>query len=87
MIPGPTIHASGEGNFFSVRNFLPFAKQFATVRPGRRTRLPVVGFPLALKIQEPRNLVRAAARPLIAASARKGTLSECSTYFSDPLAD
>ena len=43
MIPGPTTHASGEENINSVRYFLPFAKLFATVRPGRRTRPLVVG--------------------------------------------
>ena len=37
IIPGPTTLASGEGNNCSVRHFLPFAKPFAKVRPGRHT--------------------------------------------------
>ena len=32
----------------SARDFLPFAKLFATVRPGRRTRPPLVGYAPAL---------------------------------------
>ena len=34
MIPEPKTHASGKGQICSVRRFLPFAKNFATVRPG-----------------------------------------------------
>ena len=55
----------------SVRHFLPFAKLFVTVRQDRRTRPPLVSSTPALRMQEPRNLVRAAAGPLGAASARK----------------
>ena len=61
------------GKLSSVRHFLPFAKLFATVRPGRRTRPPLVGFAPALRLQEPRNLVRAAAGPLTAASVRNAS--------------
>ena len=43
-----------------MRHFLPFAKLFATMRPGRCTRPPLVGSAPALRVQEPRNLVRAA---------------------------
>ena len=68
-------------------HFLPFAKQFVTVRPGRRTRPPLAGYAIALRIHKPRNLVRAAAWLLTAASARKGPPSEFSTYFLDALAD
>ena len=66
----PTTHVIGE-DFFSVRQFLSFAKKFATVRPCRRTRPPFVGSALALRMKEPRNLVRAATGPLTAATARK----------------
>ena len=63
----------------SVRHFVPFAKLFATVRPGRRTRPPLVGSAPALRMKEPRNLVRAAAGPLTVTSARKGSRSEFPT--------
>ena len=43
MIPQPTTYASGEGCKCSVRRFLPFAKQFATVRRGWHTRSPLAG--------------------------------------------
>ena len=41
MIPEPKTHASGEGKICLVRRFLPFAKKFATVRPGWHTRPPL----------------------------------------------
>ena len=41
--PEPKTHASGWEKFFSVRRFLRFAKQFATLRPGWQTRPPLVG--------------------------------------------
>ena len=75
------------GTILSVQHFLPFVKLFATVRPGRRTRPALVGSTPALRMQEPRNLVRAAAGSLTAASAPKDSPSEFSTYFSDALAD
>ena len=43
MIPEPKTHASGEENICSMRRFLPFAKKFATARPGWQTRPPLVG--------------------------------------------
>ena len=58
---------------------------FATMRPGRRTRPPVVCSAPALQMQQPGNLVRAAAAPLTAASARKASLSVLPTYFSGSL--
>ena len=70
---------------FSVRHFLPFTKKFATVGPVQRTRPPFLGSAFALRIQEPRHLVRAAAGPLTAASARKGSPLEVLTYSSDAL--
>ena len=72
---------------FSVRNVLPFAKQFATMRPGRRTRCPQVGSASALRMNEDLNPVRAAAGPLTASSASKGRSSEVLTNVSDALAD
>ena len=69
-----------------MRHLLPFAKLFATVRSVRRTRPPLVGSAPALRMQELRNLVRAAAGPLTAASARKASPSEVPTYFSGALA-
>ena len=57
----------------SVRHFLPFAKLFVTTRPGRRTRPPLVGSAPALRMQKPRNLVRAATGSLTAASAREAS--------------
>ena len=56
------------------------------MRPGRRIRPPLVGFAPEVRMQEPRNLVRAAAMPIAAASARKGPPPEFPTYFSDALA-
>ena len=41
--PEPRTHTSGEEIVCSVRQFLPFAKQFATARPGRHTRPTLVG--------------------------------------------
>ena len=38
-------------------------KQFGTMRPGRRTRPPLVRSALAMRTQEPRNFVSAAAGP------------------------
>ena len=70
-----------------MRLFLPFAKLFATMRSGRRTRPPLVGFAPALRMQGPRNLVRAAAGPLTAANARKASPSAFPTYFSSALAN
>ena len=52
-----------------------FTQLFATMRPGRRTQPPLVGFAPALRVQEPRNLVRAATGPFTAASARKASPS------------
>ena len=69
-----------------MRHFLPFAKLFATMRPGRRTRPPLVGSAPAQRMQEPRNLVRAATGPLTAASTRKTSPSAFPTYFSGALA-
>ena len=74
-------------NISSAKHFLPFAKLFATVRPGRRNPPPLVGSAPALRLKEPRNLIRAAAGPLTAASARKASSSEFPTYFSDALAN
>ena len=39
--------------FCSVRRFLPLAKQFAEMRPGRGTWPPLVGSALALRMKEP----------------------------------
>ena len=44
-------------------------------------------FRTALRMQEPRNLVRDAAEPLTAASARKASPSAFPTYFSGALAN
>ena len=71
----------------SVRHFLLFAKLFATVRPGRLTRPPLVSSAPSLRVQEPRNLVRAGTGPLTADSARKDSPSEFPTYFWGALAD
>ena len=71
----------------SVRNFMPFAKLFAIMRPGGRTWRPLFGSAPALRMQEPRNLVCAAAEPLISASARKVSPSAFPTYFLGALAD
>ena len=68
----------GRGQTFSVRHFLPSAKIFATVRPSRP---PLVGSAPALRVHERRNLVRAAAGPLRAASARTASPSEFPTYY------
>ena len=70
-----------------MKYFMPFAKLFATVRPGRRTRPPLDGSAPALQMQEPRNLVRAAAGPLAAASTRKGSPSDFLTCFSGAFAN
>lgn len=35
-------------------HFLPLAKQIANVRPGQRTRSPLVGFALELQMQGPK---------------------------------
>ena len=56
MIPGLMNHGSGEGKNCSVRHFLPFEKQFAKVKPGRRTRPPLVGSALAPRTQEPKKI-------------------------------
>ena len=48
---------------------------------GRRTHPPLVGSAPALRTQEPRNLVRAAAEPLTAASARKASTFIVSDLF------
>ena len=77
----------GRGKTRSVRHFLPFSKLFATMRPGRRTWPPLVGSALALRLQEPRNLVGAAAEPSTAASARKASPLASPTYFSGALAN
>ena len=77
----------GKEKTYSVRHFLPFAKLFATMRPGRRTWLPLVGSAPALRMQEPRNLVRAAVEPLTSASARRASPSAFLTYFSGALAN
>ena len=77
----------GRGKTCSVRHFLPFAKLFVTIRLGRRTRPPLVGSAPAMRMQEPRNLVRAAAGPLTAASARKASPAAFPTYFSGALAN
>ena len=86
-VDGPRANnpCQGRGKTCSVRHFLPFAKLFATMRPGRRTRPPLVGSAPALRMQEPRNLVRAATGPLTAASARKTSLSAFPTDFSGAL--
>ena len=81
-VPRASNPCHGRGNTFLVRRFLPFAKLFATIRPGRRTRPPLVGSAPALRMQEPRNLVRAAVGPLTAASARKSSPSTFAIYFS-----
>ena len=52
MIPEPTTYASGEGKYCSVRRFLPFAKQFATVRPGWHTRPTLAGSVLPREMLE-----------------------------------
>ena len=52
MIPEPMIQASGEGKICSVRRFLPFAKKFATVRPGWHARSPLVGSVLPRRMLE-----------------------------------
>ena len=52
MIPGPTTHASGQENIFSVRHFLLFAKQVTKVRPARPTCPLLVGSALAPETQE-----------------------------------
>ena len=70
----------------SVRHFLPFAKLFAAVRPGRRTRPPLVALPPALRMQEPINFVPATAGPFTAASSREISPSEFLTYLSGELA-
>ena len=70
-----------KGKKCSVRQFLPFAKLFATVTPGRRIRLPLVGSAPALRVQEPINIVRAATGPITAASARKGYPSDVTGLF------
>ena len=75
------------GNICSVRHILPFAKHLAAVRPARRTRHPLIGSAPALRMEEPRNLVRASAGPIAAASARKGSPTEFLTYFLDALVD
>ena len=59
MIPEREAHDSGEGNIFSVRRFLPFAKKFAILRPGMQTRHPLVGSVLPRGIWNTRNFVRA----------------------------
>ena len=70
-----------------MRHFQLVAKLFPTMRPGRRTRPPLVGSAPALQMQEPRNLVRAATGPLTAASARKASPLAFPTYFSGALAN
>ena len=52
------------GILLPVRHFLPCAKQFATVRPGRRTRPLLVDSALSLRMEEQNNLGRAAPGPL-----------------------
>ena len=71
-----------KGKRCSVRHSLLFAKLFTTMRPGRRTRPPLVCSVHALQMQESRNLVRAAAGPLTAASAHEAFPSVFPTYFS-----
>ena len=41
----------GRGKTCSARDFLPFTKLYATVRPGRRTRPPLVGSAPALRMK------------------------------------
>ena len=41
-----------------VRHFLPFAKQFAKLRPGADTRPPLVGSALAPRMQEPKKFCK-----------------------------
>ena len=85
-VPGPTTLARGEENFLGEA-ISAFAKPFPAMRPGRRTRPPLVGTAPALRTQEPINLVRAAARPLTSVSVRKASNSAFPTYFSDSLAN
>ena len=59
MISEPKAHASGEGEICSVRRLLPFAKKFATLRPGWQTRPPLVGSVLPWECWTPRSFVRA----------------------------
>ena len=70
-----------------MRHFLLFANIFATVRPGRRTRPPLIGSAPALRMQEPRNLVRAATGPVTATSSRNHCPSAFPTYFSGAFAN
>ena len=77
----------GRGETCSVGHFLPFAQLFATMRPGRCTRPPLVGSAPAMLVQKPRNLVRAATGPFTAASARKASPLAFPTYFSGALAN
>ena len=55
--------------------------------PGRRTRHPLVGSALALRMKEPRNLVPTAAGPLTAASTRNVLPSAFPKYFLGALAN
>ena len=70
-----------------VRHALPFTKLFVAVRPGRRTRPPLVGSAPAKRPQEPGNLVRAVVGPLTVASIRNASPSEFPTYLSGALAN
>ena len=74
-------------NTCQVRHVLSFTQIFATMRPGRRTRPPLVGSAPALRMQEPINFVRAVAGSLTAASARKASPSAFPTHVSGALAN
>ena len=66
-----------------MRHFLPFAKQFAKVRPGRHTRYPLVGSALAPGMQESTKFVSTAAGTVNRGSTRKGPPSKLSSYLPD----
>ena len=75
------------GKTFLGEALFTVREEFETVGPDRRTWPSFVGCAPALQMQELRNIVRAAIKPLTAASARKGFPSEFRNYLSDALAD
>ena len=76
------------GKKCSVRHFLPFAKQFAKVRTGRRIRPPLVGSALALRMQEPKDIGQRRGRVTNSGQRlQRSSFSSFPVYLSETLTD
>ena len=87
MISGSTTHASGERKKISVRHCLPFAKQFAKVRPGRHTQPLLVGSARDRECRNSLNFVSAAVGPVNRGQRWPRSFVGVLTFFSDTPAD